>query len=396
MSSPGDFVFVGIPGPGLDAGTAELLAASRPGGVVLFRRNLETPEQLLSLVAALRAVLPAAILAIDAEGGRVDRLAGIVGPAPPPSLLARRPPVAAQRAGLWIARALRLFDLDLDLAPVVDLDSGETGNALDGRYLGGRHPAVTRRARAFLRGLHAGGAGGCLKHFPGLGAAAEDTHHRTSVVGLGAAALGPHLKPYRALLPVAGAALVAHAVYPALDPEERPASLSPPVIEGLLRGRLRCDGLVLSDDLEMEALAPWGELAVRAEAAFAAGCDVVLACATTAALPEIVARLARPRHARRRREAARRLAAYRRRLRTLRWTSDSISLVRAAGAGANAAAAAAAAAAVDAAAAIAAGDAGAAAAADTAATAAADPAARLAAVRGGLADLLRQLEEDAG
>jgi beta-N-acetylhexosaminidase len=352
MSPAGDFVFVGVPGPRLDAATAALLAASRPGGVVLFGRNLESPEQLLELVAALRGILPEAILAVDAEGGRVDRLSALLGPAPPPSLLARRPPAAAQRAGLWIGRALRLFDLDLDFAPVVDLDHGESGNALDGRYLGSRHPAVTLRARAFLRGLHAGGAGGCLKHFPGLGAAAEDTHLRPSVVRLSPAALAPHLKPYRALLPLAGAALVAHAVYPALDPDERPASLSPAVIGGLLRGRLGFDGLVLSDDLEMQALASWGELPVRAEAAFAAGCDVVLACATTAALPEIVARLAQRRHAGRRRKAARRLAAFRRRLRTLHWASDSISLLR---------------------------------------DRAADATAPLAAVRGGLGELVREL-----
>lgn len=324
----GDLVFVGIPGPRLDDATAGLLAASRPGGVVLFRRNLERPGQLLELVAGLRRLLPAAVLAIDAEGGRVDRLSALVGPAPPASLLARRPPLAARRAGRWIAQALRLFDIDLDFAPVVDLDRGETGNALDGRYLGVRAPAVTRRAGAFLRGLHSGGVGGCLKHFPGLGAAAEDTHHRPSVVRLSAASLAPHWKPYGALLPLAGAAMVAHAVYPALDPEERPASLSPPVVEGLLRGEMGFDGLVLSDDLDMEALAPWGDLPARAEAALAAGCDVVLLCATLTALPEVVARLRRPRHAGRRREAARRLAAFRQRLRMLRWASDSVSLLR--------------------------------------------------------------------
>jgi beta-N-acetylhexosaminidase len=324
----GDFVFVGIPGPRLDASTAALLAASRPGGVVLFGRNLETAGQLLDLVAGLRRLLPDAVLAIDSEGGRVDRLSKLAGPAPAASLLARRPPPAARRAGRCIAQVLRLFDIDLDFAPVVDLDRGETGNALDGRYLGVRDAAVTQRGRAFLRGLHSGGVGGCLKHFPGLGAAAEDTHHRTSAVRLAAAAMAPHLKPFEALLPLAGATMVAHAVYPALDPEERPASLSPPVIEGLLRGDLGFDGLVMSDDLEMQALAPWGDLPARAEAAFAAGCDVVLACATIAALPDIVARLGRPRHAKRRRAAALHLAACRQRLRTLRWASDSVSLLQ--------------------------------------------------------------------
>jgi len=317
-----EHVFVGIPGPRLDDATAALLVGSRPGGVVLFRRNLATPAQLFALVAELRRLLPAAVLAVDAEGGRVDRLSGLVGPAPAASLLARRPPPVARQAGYWIAQALRLFDLDLDFAPVVDLDRGEAGNALDGRYLGSRDAAVTQRARAFLRGLHGGGVAGCLKHFPGLGAAEADTHHRTAVVRLSAAELASHLKPYAALLPLAGAVMMSHAVYPALDREERPASLSPPVIEGLLRLGLGFDGLVVSDDLEMQALADRGDLPARAEAAFAAGCDVVLACATTAALPEIVARLERPRHAGRRRDAGRRLASWRQRLRALRWAAD--------------------------------------------------------------------------
>lgn len=324
----GQFVFTGIPGPDLDPVTSALLAEAEPGGLVLFRRNLESAEQLIDLVAALRRLLPDAVLAIDAEGGRVDRLSDLLGPAPAASLLARRPPEAAQQAGRWIALALRLFDIDLDLAPVVDLDYGESHNALEGRYLGARDAAVTRRARAFLRGLHSGGVGGCLKHFPGLGAAAEDTHFRTSVVRLNAAQLAPHLKPYLSLLALANATMIAHAVYPALDPEQRPASLSPAIVNELLRGKLGFDGLVLSDDLEMQALAEWGDLPARAEAAFAAGCDVVLACETLAALPDIVRRLGRPRHAARRRAAEGHLAAYRQRLRTLRWTSGAVSLVR--------------------------------------------------------------------
>ena len=324
----GELVFVGLPGPRLDAATAALLADHQPGGVMLFRRNLGTAEQLIGLVAELRRVVPEALLAIDAEGGRVDRLEPLMGPSPAASLLARHPPPAAQRAGRWIGLALRLFDLDLDFAPVVDLDRGETGNALDGRYLGARATAVTRRARAFLRGLHGAGVGGCLKHFPGLGAAAEDTHHGISVVRLGEAALAPGFKPYAALLPAAGAAMVAHAVYPALDVEKRPASLSPPVIEGLLRGRLGFDGLVLSDDLEMKALEPWGDLPARAEAALVAGCDALLVSESVAALPEIAARLGRPRHAALRRAASARLAVHRRRLRTLRWAAaGAVSLV---------------------------------------------------------------------
>jgi beta-N-acetylhexosaminidase len=316
----GQLIFTGIPGADLDAGSAALLTAARPGGVVLFGRNLDTAERLVALVAALRALLPGVVLAVDAEGGRVDRFKELLGPSPTASLLARQPPAAARLAGRWTALGLRLFDVDLDLAPVADLDLGETGNALAGRYLGARPPAVTQRAGAFLRGLHSGGVGGCVKHFPGLGAAAEDTHFGTSVVRLSVAELAPHLKPFASLLPLAGAAMVAHAVYPALDPRLRPASLSPLVAGDLLRGRMRFDGLALSDDLEMKALAEWGDLPRRAEAAFAAGCDVLLVCETLAALPEIAARLAHRRHAARRAQAAHRLAVYRQRLQTLRWT----------------------------------------------------------------------------
>ncbi len=326
--NPGRFLFAGIPGGHLDRATAKLLSAEPPGGIVLFARNIESAEQLTDLVGELRRSVPGAVIAIDAEGGRVDRLKAVVGPAPGASLLARHPPAASNLAGHWIAQALRLFDIDLDFAPVVDLDYGERDNALDGRYLGGRVPAVLQRARAFLRGLQSSGVGGCLKHFPGLGGATADTHHQTSVVNLSRQALDADLRPFEALLPVTGAVMVGHAVYPALDTRQRPASLSPEIIGDLLRAQLAFDGLVLSDDLEMQALASQGDLPTRAEAAFAAGCDALLVCETTAALPDIAARLARPRHAKRRAEADRRLAEHRQRLRTLRWTGDAGNLVR--------------------------------------------------------------------
>ncbi|PYQ57908.1 MAG: hypothetical protein DMF53_21505 [Acidobacteria bacterium] len=130
---PADQVFVGIPGPELDKASAEILAAHQPGGLILFKRNIEDEEQLNDLVTALRRVLPEAVLAIDAEGGRVDRLKDVVGPAPAASFLAGKSPSYALQAGNWVAQSLRLFDLDVDFAPVVDLDRGQTDNALDGR-----------------------------------------------------------------------------------------------------------------------------------------------------------------------------------------------------------------------------------------------------------------------
>jgi len=326
--SAAEHVFVGIPGTEFDSASAALLAEHQPGGVVLFKRNIHGVEQLGELVRAIRQILPDAVLAIDAEGGRVDRLKDIVAPAPSAELLRRRPTSLSLQAGLWIAQSLRLFDLDVDFAPVVDLDRGEADNALDGRYLGATPGEIIPRARAFLRGLHMGGAGGSLKHFPGLGGAAADTHFNLACVYLPSVVLQADLDPFDALARLAGSVMVSHAIYPAYDAEQRPATLSPPILGGLLRGRLRFDGLCFSDDLEMKALDDWGDLAERSVLAFAAGCDVLLLCHTLEALPDVVARLEDPQLEERRAEARRRLEIYRQRLRTLRSARDYVNLMR--------------------------------------------------------------------
>jgi beta-N-acetylhexosaminidase len=325
---PADQVFVGIPGPELDKASVEILAAHEPGGVILFKRNVEDEEQLNDLVTALRRLLPEAVLAIDSEGGRVDRLKDVVGPAPAASVLARHPASSSLHAGRWVAQSLRLFDIDVDFAPVVDLDRGQTDNALDGRYFGRTPAEVIPRAQAFLRGLYSGGAGGCLKHFPGLGAAGEDTHHQMSAVYLPAEELKPDLEPFAALSRLAGAVMVGHALYPAYDTTMRPATLSPSVIGGLLRGRLGFDGLAFSDDMEMKALDGWGDLPERCELAFAAGCDVLLVCHTLEALPAVIERISHPTLEARVAEANRRLDTYRQRLLTLRTARDYIQFMQ--------------------------------------------------------------------
>jgi beta-N-acetylhexosaminidase len=321
-------VFVGIPGLALDSESAGLLSAHQPGGVILFKRNIKDEEQLNDLVTDLRRVLPDAVLAIDEEGGRVDRLKDVMGPAPAASFLARHSPSYALQAGHWVAQALRLFDMDLDFAPVVDLDRGGVDNALDGRYFGATPAEIIPRAQAFLRGLHSGGAGGCLKHFPGLGGAGQDTHLQMSAVYLPVEELRTDLEPFEALCRMAGAVMVGHALYPAYDSSMRPATLSPAIIGGLLRGRLGFEGLVFSDDMEMKALDEWGDLPERCEICFAAGCDVLLVCHTLAALPEIVARLEHPSLQERLAEAGQRLDNYRQRLITLRSAQDYVNFMR--------------------------------------------------------------------
>lgn len=312
-----ELLITGVPGKELDPETEALLREVRPGGVILFQRNVESPEQVGALVAAIRRAAPEVLLYCDAEGGRVDRLAGLVGPAPAAAALARAEPELARRAGRAVGEALRLFGFDVDFAPVVDLDHDREGNALDGRYLGRRPEEVIPRARAFLEGLHGAGVGGCLKHFPGLGPSRGDTHFEAGLVEAEADELAPDIEPFARLGALAGSVMVAHAAFPGLDPERRPASLSPAVARELLRERLGFTGVAVSDDLEMQALDPWGDLAERAEAALTAGCDLLPVCHTLDAVPGIVERLARPENTDRVAEARDRLAAYRRSLEEL-------------------------------------------------------------------------------
>lgn len=312
-----ELLIVGVPGKTLEPETRALLADLEPGGVILLPRNIEEENQLAELVRALREVLPSALFCLDAEGGRVDRLRKVVAPAPAGQRLAAAPPALARRAGRAVGAALRATGFDVDLAPVVDLDHGKLRNALDERYLGRSPRAVVARARAFLAGLAAAGVGGCLKHFPGLGAAGEDTHDVGSQVDLAARSLERELVPFERLGEVAGAIMASHASYPALDTSGRPATLSKEISTHLLRDRLGFSGLLVSDDLDMHALDVWGDLAERAEMSLVAGCDALCVCHSLGEAPEIAERLAKGSLGYRRREAQARLAAYRAHVRRL-------------------------------------------------------------------------------
>lgn len=314
----GELLILGIAGTRLTAEEKEILRRVRPGGLILFRRNVEEAAQLHALVADIRAAAPDTLLYCDSEGGDVDRLAGIVGAAPPGEALAQAPVGIARHAGRAVGESLRCFGFDVDFAPVVDLDRGMSGNALDSRYLGHDTESVIARARSFLEGLHEAGVGGCLKHFPGLGPSRGDTHFEPGLVESGVDELAHDLEPFAELGPLARAVMVAHAVYPALDPERRPATLSEPILGEVLRTRLDFDGLAFSDDLEMKALDSWGSLEERAEATLVAGCDILPVCHTPQAAQGIVERLARPELEARVESALARLDAYRRHLAELR------------------------------------------------------------------------------
>jgi beta-N-acetylhexosaminidase len=241
----------------------------------------------------------------------VDTLAAVTGGAPAPSELAAGSPSLAYETGRWLGHGLAIFNIGLALAPVVDLDRGEENNALDGRYLGSDPEAVTARARAFLRGLHTAGVGGCLKHFPGLGGATADTHHMGSAVYLPKKDLETDLVPFRELAEVAGAVMVGHAHYPTWDRDGLPATLSPTLLGTLLREDIGFGGLVISDDLEMKALDDWGDVPERAASALLAGCDLLLVCHSLEAAAAAAERLDADDLAERREQAAARLASFR-------------------------------------------------------------------------------------
>ncbi len=322
----GRLLIVGIPGPRLDAESRKILERAQPGGVILFARNVEEAEQVIELVGDLRRTVPRLMLYVDAEGGRVDRFKKLLGPGASAAALASAPAPLANRAGRWMGYGLRCMDCDVDLAPVVDVDVGEQGNALDDRYLGDTPSAIVARGRAFLRGLHSAGVGGCIKHYPGLGAASADTHHTGAEIVLSDEALAAALKPFRMLGRKAGAIMASHAVYPALDAAGHPAGLSPAISTRLLRYELGFHGVLFSDDLDMHALDAQGSLQRRAVTALKAGCDGLFVCQSLAATPKIVERLANPSLAQRRKQALARLEKYRLRIQRLRRGARRFSL----------------------------------------------------------------------
>jgi beta-N-acetylhexosaminidase len=275
---------VGIAGPVLTAAEADMLARIAPAGVILFARNVVDPVQLRLLTDALRDAAGRADLAIlvDQEGGAVARLRPPHWPGFPAAArfgaLYDTAPMTAIQAmhaqGEAIGQALWAAGITLNCAPLLDLVRPDTDPALAPRLAGAEPMRVAALGRAMLAGMAGAGVTGIVKHLPGYGRATVDPHHALPVVVAGEAELEADLRPFRALAQ-ARAGMTAHVVYTAWD-AERPATLSPVVIDRVIRGAIGFDGLLATDDLHMAALA--GDLGARAVAAIAAGCDLALCC----------------------------------------------------------------------------------------------------------------------
>lgn len=271
---------IGFPGPEPDAEFRALLDRG-VRAVILFARNATSIPDARRLTDRLRAATPERLLvAIDQEGGSVRRLTE--GTAAIPSMRdvgATGDPARAAEVGALLARDLRAAGIDLDLAPVLDVDSNPANPVIGPRAFSADPDRVAAMGAALIAALQVGGVAACGKHFPGHGDADVDSHHDLPVLRHDRDRLERiELPPFRAAIAADVAAIMtAHVLLPALD-ATRPATLSPAIVAGLLRRDLGYAGVVISDDLEMEAIAGRLGIGEAAVAAVAAGVDLLLVC----------------------------------------------------------------------------------------------------------------------
>ncbi len=283
----GQLLIIGLPTTHIDPATRELLEQIQPGGVLLDKANIESAQQVVQLTSQIRAIVKVPpLIAIDQEGGRVDRLREIFSPMPSADIFRSSGDAASSsRMGEIIAEALRLLGFNINFAPMLDIARDDAAeNGLKGRYLGGAAGHVIALAGTYLEGMQSGGVIGVGKHFPGLGSSSIDSHTGLPQVNLSREELKLNdLLPYMELFSKINSRLVAvmisHAHYTAYDGAAAlPASLSKNVVNGLLRDELGFRGLVITDDLGMGAITTTRSSAEAAVMAIEAGIDMALMC----------------------------------------------------------------------------------------------------------------------
>ncbi|MCJ2058863.1 beta-N-acetylhexosaminidase [Methylobacterium sp. J-048] len=274
-------LILGCAGKTLSAEEAAFFRDVRPWGFILFKRNIGTPDEVRALTASLRDCLgsAAAPILIDQEGGRVQRMGPPHWPAYPAGgrygRLNGSATAIARLGARLIAHDLAEVGINVDCAPVLDVPAPGSHDIIGDRAYGSNPDSVAEIGRAVAEGLIAGGVLPVMKHVPGHGRAACDSHHGLPVVEATREALaGQDFRPFQALadLPMA---MSAHVVFTAIDPD-RPATQSAAVIRDVIRGAIGFDGLLMTDDLSMHALT--GTFRDRTQAAFAAGIDIGLHC----------------------------------------------------------------------------------------------------------------------
>jgi len=293
----GQFLFIGLPGTELDAEARALVEEIKPGGVIIFGRNVAGPEQLRSLLDSVRAVVPTPPLCgIDQEGGLVDRLRRIFTPMPAARTIRQHGDLASARAlGRITGEVLRMLGFNINFAPVMSImteDRDLLSNGLYSRSFGRSPGEVLGYTTVYMRGLQGTGCLGCLKHFPGIGAGEVDSHEEMPVVRLShddliAQDLAPYIELFQRRDDRVRCVMISHGGFPNVDIKEEmtggllePASLNYNIVTKLLRQELGYKHLVVTDDLEMGAISRHCEIEDAAVRAALAGEDMLLICAT--------------------------------------------------------------------------------------------------------------------
>jgi beta-N-acetylhexosaminidase len=274
----GQLIMIRLFGTELDAGTAAFIRANNIRGACLFRQNMLDAAQLTRFNADLRdAMGPHALIALDQEGGAVVR--ALWAP-PPPSAMAlgaAGDTALARDVGAAVARAVKSMGFNWNFAPVLDLNNNPRNPVIAERSFGADPERAAALAMAWMDGSESEGVACCVKHFPGHGDTHVDSHRDLPTVDKDLAELERfEFAPFRAAAPHAPAVMTAHIVYPALDPDH-PATMSRAILTGLLRGKMGYEGVIITDGMDMHAIAHRygaGEAAVKA---LAAGADMVMA-----------------------------------------------------------------------------------------------------------------------
>ncbi|MFJ3049529.1 beta-N-acetylhexosaminidase [Pseudomonas nitroreducens] len=267
-----------IGGTWLTAEDRQILRQPEVGGLIIFARNIESPRQVRELMAAIRAVRPDLLLAVDQEGGRVQRLRQGFLRLPAMRAIADNANAErlAEQCGWLMATEVLAVGLDLSFAPVLDLDHQRSA-VVGSRAFEGNPERAVALAGAFIRGMRAAGMASTGKHFPGHGWAEVDSHvgipeDERTLEQIRAV----DLVPFQRLSGELDALMPAHVIYPQVDPN--PAGFSRRWLQDILRGELGFDGVIFSDDLSMAGAHVVGDAANRIEAALTAGCDMGLVC----------------------------------------------------------------------------------------------------------------------
>ncbi|HKR62155.1 MAG TPA: glycoside hydrolase family 3 N-terminal domain-containing protein, partial [Thermoanaerobaculia bacterium] len=293
-----DLYGIGLTGKTLTDLERRILAEAAPYAVVLFGRNIAGVEQLRELVAEVKSfsATPPLIM-IDQEGGRVDRLRNLLPGLPSAEAFGEgeRPEELSAWLGKLTGMALRYFDIEIDLAPVVDIRGAIAPKGLERRTFGADPETVVTLAGAFMRGLTGAGVAACLKHYPGIGEGSGDPHYGQTIIDKSLdELLHRDLIPFSRLGNEAGAVMVGHGLYPRIeDDADLPATLSWRLTTDLLRNAVAFEGLAVSDDMEMHAVSDLGSYEDISERALMAGNDVILFCSHIERVPDLQSYLRR-------------------------------------------------------------------------------------------------------